>query len=180
MTIPFYHGHYTETLHVSWSHFHKGSENTAGYSHTCFLAALWRGRPEVHPLILTKPAKNSSSFLTITGKSHVQRQVAAFFCEGIIYPEQEYSQQTYLLYWLLDGEMGLPGCTSQNEIGRSFKACGKTHIRHVASTGIACALKRKPLRRPSSEQSIQKGKTDIAIDSTPRIHYQEFNASCLY
>src|SRR5216683_1804827 len=73
MTIPFYHGHYTETLHVLWSHFHKGSENTAGYSHHWFLAALWRGRPEVHPLILTKPAKNSSSFLTITGKSHVHQ-----------------------------------------------------------------------------------------------------------
>jgi|SRR5216683_6978202 len=142
MTIPFYHGHYTETLHVSWSHFHKGSENTAGYSHNCFLAAFWRGRPEVHPLILTKPAKNSSSFLTITGKSHVQRQVAAFFCEGIIYPEQEYSQQTYLLYWLLDGEMGLPGCTSQNEIGRSFKACDKTHMRHVANFRLfwCCSL----------------------------------------
>jgi len=142
MTIPFYHGHYTETLHVLWSHFHKGSENTAGYSHHWFLAALWRGRPEVHPLILTKPAKNSSSFLTITGKSHVQRQVAAFFCEGIIYPEQEYSQQTYLLYWLLDGEMGLPGCTSQNEIGRSFKACDKTHMRHVANFRLfwCCSL----------------------------------------
>ncbi len=45
-----------------------------------------------------------------------------------MYPEQEYSQQNYLLYWLLDGEMGLPGSTSQNEIGRSFKACGKLHI----------------------------------------------------
>jgi hypothetical protein len=45
-----------------------------------------------------------------------------------MYPEQAYSQQNYLLYWLLDGEMGLPGCTSQNEIGRSFKACGKLHI----------------------------------------------------
>jgi hypothetical protein len=54
----------------------------------------------VHPSILTQPAKNSSSFLTITRKSHVQRQVAAFFCEGIIYPEQEYSQQNYLLSWL--------------------------------------------------------------------------------
>jgi hypothetical protein len=82
----------------------------------------------VHPLILTKPAKNSSSFLTITGKSHVQRQIAAYFCEGIMYPEQEYSQQNSLLYWLLDGEMGLPGCTSQNAIGRSFNACGKLHV----------------------------------------------------
>jgi hypothetical protein len=102
MTIPFYHGHYTETLHVSWSHFHKGSENTAGYSHNWFLAALWRGRPEVHPLILTNPAKNSSSFLTITGKSHVHRQGAAFFCEGIIYPEQAYSQQPISStgYWM--------------------------------------------------------------------------------
>jgi hypothetical protein len=31
---------------------------------------------------------------------------------------------------------------------------------------------------------LLKGKTDIAIDSTPRIHYQEFNAcfnaSCFY
>src|SRR5262249_43617668 len=75
----------------------------------------------VHPLILTNPARNTSSFLTITGKSHVQPQVAAFFCEGIMYPEQEYSQQTYLLYWLLDGEMGLPSCPSQNEIGRNFR-----------------------------------------------------------
>ena len=56
-----------------------------------------------------------------------------FFCEGIMYPEQAYSQQNYLLYWLLDREMGLPGCISQNEIGRSFKACGKTHIKHVAN-----------------------------------------------
>ena len=94
---------------------------------------VYRGRPAVHPLILTKPAKNSSSLLTIIGKSPVQGQGAAFFCGGIIYPEQEYSQQNYLLYWLLDGEMGLPGCTSQNEIGRSFKACGKTHIKHVAN-----------------------------------------------
>jgi hypothetical protein len=61
-------------------------------------------------------------------KKSVQRQVAAFFCGGIMYPEQEYSQQNYLLYWLLDGEMGLPGCTLQNEIGRSFKACGKLHV----------------------------------------------------
>jgi hypothetical protein len=128
MTIPFYHGHYAETLHALWSHFHKESENTKGYSHNCFLAELWCGRPEVHPLILTKLTKNSSSFLTITGKSNVQRQVAVFFCEGIMYPEQDYSQQNYLLYWLLDGEMGLPGCTSQNEIGRSFKARGKLHV----------------------------------------------------
>lgn len=51
-----------------------------------------------------------------------------FFCEGIMYPEQAYSQQNYLLYWLLVGEMGLPCCTSQNDIGRSFKACGKLHV----------------------------------------------------
>ena len=50
-----------------------------------------------------------------------------------MYPEQAYSQQNSLLYWLLDGELGLPGCTAQNEIGRSFKACSKTHIRHVAN-----------------------------------------------
>ena len=95
----------------------------------------------MHPLILTKPAKNSSSFLTITGKSHVQRQVAAFFCEGSIYPEQDYSQQNYPLYWLLDGEMGLPGCTSQNEIGRSFKACGKTHVEAAAFFTYLCPFR---------------------------------------
>jgi len=95
----------------------------------------------VHPLILTKPAKNSSSFLTITGKSHVQRQVAAFFCEGSIYPEQDYSQQNYLLYWLLDGEMGLPGCTSQNEIGRSFKACGELHVEAATFFTYSCPFR---------------------------------------
>jgi hypothetical protein len=114
--------------------FYRGPTSTKRFrEHSWLLATLWRGRPEVHLLILTKPAKNSSSFLTTTGKSHVQQQVAALFCEGIIYPEQEYSQQNYLLYWLLDGEMGLPGCTSQNEIGRSFKACGKLHVEAAAN-----------------------------------------------
>jgi hypothetical protein len=78
---------------------------------------VYRGRPEVHPFIPTKRAKNSSSFLTITGKSPIQRQVADFLCEGIMDPDHEYSQQNSLLSRLQDREMKLPSCTSQHEIG---------------------------------------------------------------
>lgn len=47
----------------------------------------------------------------------MQRQVADFLCEGVIDPDHEYSQQNSLLSRLQDREMGLPGCTSHNEIG---------------------------------------------------------------
>src|SRR5260370_38952380 len=40
-------------------------------------------------------------------------------------------------------------------------------------SGIACPLKRKPRSSQSSVQCIQKGKTDVATDSTPRIHCKE-------
>ena len=84
MTIPFYHRYSSEPLDERGLASTKIVENTPVSSHTCFLYRLPSARPEVPSVILTNQAKNSSSFPSITGKSPVQQQVAAFLCAGVM------------------------------------------------------------------------------------------------